>query len=57
MADETVVGTDDGLMEIGVFHKAPIDEEIVVGGLLPGTFGFADKTGDCTHGRMYLDGQ
>ena len=54
---KTVVGGEDGLMEIGVLHITAVHEEIVVAALLPGSLGFADEAGDRTHGGMHLHRQ
>ena len=54
---ETVVGIQDRLVEIGMFHEAPIDEEIVVRTLLPGRLRFTDESADAAHGRLDFDRQ
>ena len=44
-------------MEIGVSHKASVDEEKLVRAFLAGTFGASDETGDVGDGGLYFDAQ
>ena len=57
LGNETVVGGDDGLMEIGVAHVTAVDEEEIVTALLTGGLGLAHEAGDAAERRLHLDGQ
>ena len=54
---ESVVGRDHRLMEIGVLHEAAIDEKILVGSLLACSLWLPDITADTAHGGRDLYGQ
>ena len=52
---QSVVGLHDGLMEIGVLHEAPVDEEVFVGTFPSGCLGFGGKAGNLAKRRLYVD--
>ena len=54
---QSLVGLLHGLVEIGVLHIAPVDEEILVGTLLAGGLGLGGEAGDAAEGRLDMDGQ
>ncbi len=55
--NQTVVGANDCLMEIGMLHIASVDEEVLMATFLLCRLGLTHKTRDATERRINLDRQ